>query len=642
MTAVSYPGVYIEEVPGGARPIEVASTSTCAFIGLAERGPTHARRLTSWEAFEKEYGSFEAPGYLAEGVFQFFNNGGRQAYITRVHGTNAVAANIWIENRVRTAPAAQAGPGITLTASSVGSWGNGLVVWLKDNEDDPGNRFDIAVYEQPDPEVVPSPTLLEARLPVEVIEGLSMEIGTADYFVTRIAAESDLLVAANDSGNTATTSGYVRGGLNPLLPSTPSLKLQIDVDGDGFRELTLAAAAPANLATVAADIQQGVRAWTARRNSTAANAFTAFTAAINQEGRLVLTSGSNSEASAVRVRPASADDASGLLRLGPSADPNLRAIEFGGASPRKPRVGIYEVGDASANAVRGVDDYNVSELQYEAAFRTLDRITDVSLLAVPGVPSLFDAGVTYCENRPLRDIFFIGETHMLDDEAADAEAFRKGIRKPNTYGALYFPWIESPDPTGRTDKLVPLPPSGFMAGLYARIDGTRGVWKAPAGTEASVSGAKGLHVDLTDVEQGSLNRISVNCIRRFDLAGIVSWGARTVHADPEYKYVPVRRTAIMLRRSIYDGIQWAVFEPNDHRLWAALRLNIGAFMNGLFRAGAFQGEKANDAYFVKCGLGSTMTQGDIDRGQVIAHVGFAALKPAEFVIVKIQQKAGQN
>jgi uncharacterized protein len=124
----------------------------------------------------------------------------------------------------------------------------------------------------------------------------------------------------------------------------------------------------------------------------------------------------------------------------------------------------------------------------------------------------------------------------------------------------------------------------------------------------------------------------------------VFWGARTLatNSDPEWRYVPIRRTAIMIERSIYEGIQWAVFEPNDHNLWASIRLNIGTFMGGLHRAGAFQGEKASDAYFVNCGLGDTMTQGDIDAGRVIAVVGFAPLKPAEFVIIRIQQKVAQQ
>ncbi len=122
------------------------------------------------------------------------------------------------------------------------------------------------------------------------------------------------------------------------------------------------------------------------------------------------------------------------------------------------------------------------------------------------------------------------------------------------------------------------------------------------------------------------------------------WGSRTLatRADPEWRYVPVRRTAIFIEQSIYNGIQWSVFEPNDHPLWGALRANISSFMNGLFRSGAFQGATSNEAYFVRCGLGDTMTQGDIDRGQVIVIVGFAPLKPAEFVIVRIQQKVGEK
>jgi hypothetical protein len=150
----------------------------------------------------------------------------------------------------------------------------------------------------------------------------------------------------------------------------------------------------------------------------------------------------------------------------------------------------------------------------------------------------------------------------------------------------------------------------------------------------------GLAVNLTDVKQGNLNRINVNCIRRFPASGIVSWGARTITSDPEYQYVPVRRMAIMLRVSIYNGIQWAVFEPNDEELWSQLRLNIGSFMMTLYRQGAFQGSTPSQAFFVKCDS-ETTTQDDINLGIVNVLVGFAPLKPAEFVVVKISQKAGQ-
>jgi hypothetical protein len=180
--------------------------------------------------------------------------------------------------------------------------------------------------------------------------------------------------------------------------------------------------------------------------------------------------------------------------------------------------------------------------------------------------------------------------------------------------------------------------------MWAKIDGKRGVWKAPAGVEARLTGAAGLEFQVENLEQDQLNPLGVNCIRKLPNYGSVFWGARTLstNADPEWRYVPVRRTAIYIEESVYRGIQWAVFEPNAHPLWSSLRANIDSFMNGLFRAGAFQGQTAKEAYFVRCGLGDTMTQGDIDRGQVIVMVGFAPLKPAEFVIVRIQQKVGEE
>ena len=148
-------------------------------------------------------------------------------------------------------------------------------------------------------------------------------------------------------------------------------------------------------------------------------------------------------------------------------------------------------------------------------------------------------------------------------------------------------------------------------------------------------------INLTDVEQGNLNQLNVNCLRRFPASGIVSFGARTITSDPEYNYVPVRRTAIMLRVSIYNGLQWAVFEPNDEPLWSQIRLNLTSFMMTLFRQGAFQGSTPSQAFFVKCD-GETTTQDDINLGIVNVMVGFAPLRPAEFIVVKISQKAGQS
>jgi phage tail sheath protein FI len=209
--------------------------------------------------------------------------------------------------------------------------------------------------------------------------------------------------------------------------------------------------------------------------------------------------------------------------------------------------------------------------------------------------------------------------------------------------ALYFPRVIQPDPE-RDNQLDTFVPSGIIAGVMARTDAQRGVWKAPAGLDAALNGIQGLQATLTDDENGMLNPLGINCLRSFPVNGRVVWGARTLRganqiAD-EYKYIPVRRTALFIEESLYRGTQWVVFEPNDEPLWAQIRLNLGAFMQSLFRQGAFQGKTPREAYFVKCDR-ETTTQNDINLGIVNILVGFAPLKPAEFVVIKIQQMAGQ-
>lgn len=208
---------------------------------------------------------------------------------------------------------------------------------------------------------------------------------------------------------------------------------------------------------------------------------------------------------------------------------------------------------------------------------------------------------------------------------------------------IYFPRVKLPDPL-MDNGLQEFVPCGVMAGLYARTDAQRGVWKVPAGIEATLTGVQELSYKLTDGENGRLNPLGVNCLRNFPVFGNVAWGGRTLEgADAltsEWKYIPVRRTALYIEESLYRGTKWVVFEPNDEPLWAQIRLNVGAFMQDLFRQGAFQGKTPREAYFVKCDK-ETNPQNDIDRGIVNIIVGFAPLKPAEFVIIQLQQIAGQ-
>jgi phage tail sheath protein FI len=209
--------------------------------------------------------------------------------------------------------------------------------------------------------------------------------------------------------------------------------------------------------------------------------------------------------------------------------------------------------------------------------------------------------------------------------------------------AYYFPWVKAPDPLFG-NRLSLFPPCGFVAGIYAATDVARGVWKAPAGIDAGLTGEVGLQYVLTDKENGNLNIQAINCLREFKVYGDVVWGARTLAGNDQtgsqWKYVPIRRLALYIESSLYDGTQWIVFEPNDERLWGQIRLNVGAFMQGLFLQGAFQGTTPQQAYFVKCDAENN-PQSSIDMGIVNILVGFAPLYPAEFVVIQIQQMAGQ-
>ncbi len=282
----------------------------------------------------------------------------------------------------------------------------------------------------------------------------------------------------------------------------------------------------------------------------------------------------------------------------------------------------------------------------------LEQADLFNILCIPPYLTSGDVDVTlvsdaaaYCEKR--RAILLVDSPSNWTDKAAaktkftDATQDRIGTRSKNA--ALFFPRLRQPNPL-RDNQVEPFVPCGTVAGIFARTDTQRGVWKAPAGLEATLVGVPELSVNLTDAENGELNPLGINCLRTMPAAGRVVWGSRTLQGDDrlasEWKYVPVRRTALFIEESLYRGTQWVVFEPNDEPLWAQIRLNVGAFMQNLFRQGAFQGSTPREAYFVKCDKEST-TQNDINLGIVNIVVGFAPLKPAEFVIIKIQQMAGQ-
>ena len=240
------------------------------------------------------------------------------------------------------------------------------------------------------------------------------------------------------------------------------------------------------------------------------------------------------------------------------------------------------------------------------------------------------AAAAFCEERRA---FLILDADPGWGDAAAALAGRTALGLDSRNAALYFPWLLRPGTSAS------YPPSGAVAGVYARTDAARGVWKAPAGTDAVLRGVSGLSVTVTDRENGELNPAGINCLRVFPAAGPVIWGARTTSSDPEWRYVPVRRLALFVERSIDEGTRWAVFEPNDEPLWDRLRQSVETFLLSLWREGAFQGSRPEDGFYVRCDR-TTTTQAEIDQGRVNVQLGFAPLKPAEFIILRIVVRAG--
>lgn len=309
--------------------------------------------------------------------------------------------------------------------------------------------------------------------------------------------------------------------------------------------------------------------------------------------------------------------------VGASGSAGQQTPGAAGDNGSAPQISDYE--DAYEIAQKEIDLFNLLILPEDAA---------------PAQPmsDLYGPASVFCQGQ---------RAFLLMDPPSDwtdAQAASEGVNDlrvglVNDHSAVFYPRI-----TINEDGLLKnVGPSGAIAGLMSRIDTSRGVWKAPAGIEASLRGVVGLQYQFSDAENGVMNPRAVNTIRVFP-NGIVNWGARTMDGDndfgSEYKYIPIRRLALFMEESLFRGLKWVVFEPNDEPLWAQIRLNVGSFMHGLFRQGAFQGQTPKEAYFVKCDS-ETTTQADRNLGIVNIVVGFAPLKPAEFVILSIQQIAGE-
>jgi len=304
--------------------------------------------------------------------------------------------------------------------------------------------------------------------------------------------------------------------------------------------------------------------------------------------------------------------------------------------------------------VGGADGEQLTGVEFvgsEAAKTGLNALyaTHFNLLCLPGASDLdyddckavITAAAKYCEDNKA---FLIVDPPIAWKNIENAVTGMKTPISTSANAALFFPRVKLADPL-RNNQLAEFNPCGMIAGSIARIDGQRGIWKAPAGIEAGLAGVSQLSVALTDADNGRVNSLGLNCLRNMPAAGPVIWGARTLQGNDQlasqWKYIPVRRMALYIETSLYNGLQWVVFEPNSESLWRQITLNVDSFMSNLFRQGAFKGTSKQDAYFVSCDS-TTTTPYDIDTGVVNIAVGFAPLKPAEFVVLKLQQLTSQQ
>ena len=648
MPTYLHPGVYVEEIPSGAKPIEAVGTSITAFVGAVKKGPAGEPKLIhSWDDYENTFGPIaSSKDYMGLAVSAFYLNGGKDAYVARLVSTSdeAVASTLTVDGE---------GDGVggvfVITATSVGTWGNELYIRIvKPKETD--LKFTLEVGHLKQDEFVADETFSNVNMNDKSDNYILTQVNGISKLVTVSLAENVKNHYQNGSltGAAMEEEGTVFSKVNYGIQD--NMTLSINIDGLGVKRITLGKVDSFGFTdsnandgnSVAKAIKLKVQALGPQKS------YASFNCKYNSERKFVLTSGFSSSSSSVVVYDGdgSKTDLAKFLKL----DADTNPVSVHGSAKVVPKALAGEQLKKGAAS-------DPKSTEYKTFFSTkLKKIHDVSIIVLPGehMPetggsSIIDEALAHAEETQSRMVIIDPPQGVELDQSTKVDQI--GL-STSTYGVLYYPWVKVANPfynadtNPNVDKTLTIAPSAFAAGMWSKIDGRRGVWKAPAGLETSLLGVAGLEFTVGDGDQNQLNPIGVNCLRKMPGAGAgpVIWGSRTLSTkdNPEWRYVPVRRTAIFIEQSIYNGIQWAVFEPNDHRLWSSLRLNIDSFMNGLFRSGAFQGEKVSDAYFVRCGLDDTMTQGDIDRGQVVVIVGFAPLKPAEFVIVRIQQKVAQQ
>lgn len=658
----TYPGVYIEEIPSSVHTIVGVSTSVAAFVDFFARGPMNqALQIFNMGDFQREFGGLHLDSAASYGIQQFFLNGGTEAWVIRTAaaGTSATADVTLqgVDGTNATVAVLKVTAGRRLKGVSVddpGDWANNLRIDVDYNTTSPGTSFNLTVSEV---------ILQDGRQVVvqtEVYRNLTLDSNDANFVEDVVNDASKLIQVEKLTPSTDTTTRPAQtgtvgkdasaSGTNAVANLVSGNTFTITYPGGSVQATVQFTPPLTTLAQVRRVLESAIRLAGAAPPLTAPEPLltgatveligTQFRVLAGRTGKdfdpaALLTFADNTGTPATAAGLAGAEVNVQQYAVGSTTSTGYQQGGTKGQNGNPP-------GATELRGIRDPDKSGLYALEDVDLFNILCLPRAVEIGDVNQMQAVYSEALSYCEERRAFLLIDIARDVNNLQDARDWLEDNALLRHRNA--AAYFPRPRIPDPLNGY-RMKSVGASGTVAGLYARTDADRGVWKAPAGIEASLRNVPDLDYKLTDPENGQLNPLGLNCLRNFDVYGNVCWGARTLMgADQqasEWKYVPVRRMALYIEESLYRGTKWVVFEPNDEPLRSQIRLHVGAFMYQLFRQGAFQGSTPDTAYFVKCDAGNN-PQEDVDAGIVNIIVGFAPLKPADFVIITIRQLAAQS
>lgn len=634
MTTYTYPGVYIEEFEPGA-PITGVGTNTAAFIGPGVQGDVNTPiKVTSWDAYKQQFGALANNFNTWYAVRGFFQNGGTVCYIVRA--TNGAYDEYTLQDRA-TSPQNTA----VIQALEIGAHTSPQIAV----EASPSPAVSGAgIYEPTGPTIVSAAgqqiVTSDATLAVQFQPGDTIDAGGTSYEVSRVSGAT-IFVTTPISGS---PTGTIR-----LADTVPGVTSTFRIEGTPGTLLAPGSVVKLSQSGKPDDIvvvQSVTRQWisssvttyavTLRQPITQAYDLTQPVGVDSFEFKLVITYGGDTwtydNLSMDPLHPrffaqVIAQDTTAIVTAYPTTPP----------SPSPAPENQPDTGGSPANLTGGKDDdpRTLAASDYANAIQTLEAVDDVNLVCTPDSqdPSVHQALIAHCELLKDRFAILDSQVGLPLYGATSIGTQRNALDSDKGYAALYYPWILVPADQGSTTLLVP--PSGYVAGVYARTDELRGVHKAPAGEEAGISGAIGVERTMSDIDQGQLNIQGINVIRVFKPGGQpVVWGARTTATDTNWQYVNIRRLFEYIEKSIQDGILWAVFEPNNLELWQQLKRTIGDFLTRVWRDGALFGATADQAFYVR--IDDALNPFSLQQlGQLHIEIGCRPSYPAEFIIVSI-------